>query len=103
MTKGLRSLLKEDKLYTFVGFSIEGDKQKLKESDLDINPDKYIDIHRKWRVTYMGGKRFHSLDDVVGRLIHAFYKHMKQKIDREETINCGGSTNCLITSSSMQR
>ncbi|KAE8778561.1 hypothetical protein D1007_48515 [Hordeum vulgare] len=81
--KGLRPVLKE-KLYTFVGFSIEGDKRMLKESGLEINPNKYIDMQCKWRVTFMGGKRFHSLADVAGSVIHPFYKHMKYKIDREE-------------------
>ncbi|KAI5013085.1 hypothetical protein ZWY2020_028039 [Hordeum vulgare] len=82
--KGLRPLLKEDMLYTFVGFSIEGHKHKLNESCLEINPDKYIDIQRKWIVPYMGRKRFHSLADVADSVIHLFYKRMKQNIHRGE-------------------
>ncbi|KAE8810787.1 hypothetical protein D1007_12396 [Hordeum vulgare] len=100
--KGLRPLLKEEKLYTFVSFSIEDDKRMLKESGLEINPDKYIDVHQKWRAPYMGGKRFHSLVDVAGSVIHSFYKHMKYKIDiGKTTINSGGSSHWRITSSSM--
>ncbi|XP_073363294.1 uncharacterized protein [Aegilops tauschii subsp. strangulata] len=37
--------------YTFVGFTIEGDKSKLKLSGLEINSDNYIDIredHTLW-------------------------------------------------------
>ena len=82
--KGLHPLLKEEKLYTFASFSIEGDKQKLEESGLEINPDKYIDIQWKWRVPFMGRKRFHSLADVAGSVIDPFYKNIKKKIDREE-------------------
>ncbi|VAI83068.1 unnamed protein product [Triticum turgidum subsp. durum] len=54
--KELRPLLQEKKLYTFVGFSIGGDKDKLKLSGLEINLDN---------------------------LIHPSYKEMKQKIDRK--------------------
>ncbi|VAH44662.1 unnamed protein product [Triticum turgidum subsp. durum] len=54
--KELRPLLQEKKLYTFVGFCIGGDKEKLKLSGLEINPDN---------------------------LIHPSYKEMKQKIDRK--------------------
>ncbi|KAE8821735.1 hypothetical protein D1007_00143 [Hordeum vulgare] len=57
-TKGLRPHPKEDNLYTFVSFSTEGDKQKLKEFGLEINPTRSV--------------------------IHPFYKHMKKKIDKEE-------------------
>ncbi|KAI4977144.1 hypothetical protein ZWY2020_050954 [Hordeum vulgare] len=48
--KGLRPLLQEEKLYTFVSFSIEGDKRMLKESSLEINPNKYIGMQHKCRV-----------------------------------------------------
>ncbi|KAI5006616.1 hypothetical protein ZWY2020_033859 [Hordeum vulgare] len=40
LTKGLRPHPKEDNLYTFVSFSTEGDKQKLKEFGLEINPTR---------------------------------------------------------------
>ncbi|KAF6991929.1 hypothetical protein CFC21_008977 [Triticum aestivum] len=82
--KSLRPFLKEDRFYTFVGFSIEGDKEMLRSSGLEINPDKYIDIQRKWRVPFKGRKRYHSLADVSGSVIHPFYKQMKDKIDRVE-------------------
>ncbi|XBI31790.1 hypothetical protein VPH35_055317 [Triticum aestivum] len=42
--KSLHPFLKEDRFYTFAGFSIEGDKEMLRSSGLEINPDKYIDI-----------------------------------------------------------
>ena len=82
--KSLRPFLKEDRFYTFAGFSIEGDKEMLRSSGLEINPDKYIDIQRKWRVPFKGRKRYHSLADVAGSVIHPFYKQMKDKIDRVE-------------------
>ncbi|XP_073362390.1 uncharacterized protein [Aegilops tauschii subsp. strangulata] len=82
--KSLRSFLKEDMFYTFAGFSIEGDKEMLRRSGLEINPDKYIDIQRKWRVLFKEIKRFHSLAVVAGSVIHPLYKQMKNKIDRDE-------------------
>ncbi|VAI74822.1 unnamed protein product [Triticum turgidum subsp. durum] len=82
--KILRCFLKEDRFYTFAGFSIEGDKEMLRRSGLEINPDKYIGIQCKWRVPYKGRKRFHSLADVAGNMIHPFYKQMKNKTDRVE-------------------
>ena len=45
--KRLNELLKHEKLFTFAGFSIESDKEKLKLSGLEINPNKFIDIQRK--------------------------------------------------------
>ncbi|XP_073358155.1 uncharacterized protein [Aegilops tauschii subsp. strangulata] len=82
--KSLHPFLKEDRFYTFAGFSIEGDKEMLRRSGLEINPDKYIDIQRKWRVPFKGRKRYHSLADVAGNVIHPFYKQMKDKIDKVE-------------------
>ena len=82
--KRLNELLQHKKLFTFAGFSIESDKEKLKLSGLEINPDKYIGIQCKWRVPYKGRKRFHSLADVAGNMIHPFYKQMKNKTDRVE-------------------
>ncbi|VAH78029.1 unnamed protein product [Triticum turgidum subsp. durum] len=82
--KSMRPFLKEDRFYTFAGFSIEGDKQILQSSGLEINPDKYIDIQRKWRVLFKERKIFHSLADVAGSVIHPFYKKMKKKIDSDE-------------------
>ncbi|XBI75344.1 hypothetical protein VPH35_068723 [Triticum aestivum] len=80
--KELRPLLQEKKLYTFVGFSIGGDKEKLKLSGLEINPDKYVDLQCKWRVPN-NGKKWQSLAEFAGSLIHPSYKEMKQKIDRK--------------------
>ena len=82
--KSPRLFLKEDRFYTFAGFSIEGDKEMLRRSGLEINPDKYIDIQHKWTVPFKGRKRYHSLADVAGSVIHPFYKQMKDKIDRVE-------------------
>ncbi|VAI74533.1 unnamed protein product [Triticum turgidum subsp. durum] len=47
--KRLKDFLREEKLYTFVGFSIGGDKQMLNKSGLDINPNNFIDMQRKWK------------------------------------------------------
>ncbi|KAI5007475.1 hypothetical protein ZWY2020_051034, partial [Hordeum vulgare] len=74
----------EEKLCTFIGFSTEGDKLMLKESSLEINPNKYVDMQRKWRVPFVGGKRSHSLGVVADSVIHPLYKHMKYKINSEE-------------------
>ncbi|XP_073357812.1 uncharacterized protein [Aegilops tauschii subsp. strangulata] len=56
--KSLHLFLKEDRFYTFAGFSIEGDKEMLRSSGLEINPDKERDP--------------------------PFYKQTKDKIDRVE-------------------
>ena len=79
--KELRPLLQEKKLYTFVGFCIGGDKEKLKLSGLEINPDKYVDLQRKWRVPN-NGKKWQSLAEFAASLIHPSYSKMKQEIDR---------------------
>ncbi|XBI52137.1 hypothetical protein VPH35_034552 [Triticum aestivum] len=44
LPKSLRPFLKEERFYTFAGFSIEGDKEMLRSSGLEVNPDKFIDI-----------------------------------------------------------
>ncbi|KAM3334487.1 hypothetical protein ACQJBY_029109 [Aegilops geniculata] len=80
--KELRPLLQEKKLYTFVGFSIGGDKEKLKLPGLEINPDKYVDMHRKWRVPN-NGKKWQSLAEFAASLIHPSHKEMKQKINKK--------------------
>ncbi|XP_073353703.1 uncharacterized protein [Aegilops tauschii subsp. strangulata] len=81
--KRLNEMLKHEKLFTFVGLNIEGDKEKMKMSGLEINPNKYIDIQRNWRVPYTG-KEYDSLADVAASVIHPFYKGMKKKIDGKE-------------------
>ncbi|XBH96752.1 hypothetical protein VPH35_087075 [Triticum aestivum] len=80
--KELRPLLQVKKLYTFVGFSIGGDKEKLKLSGLEINPDKYVDMQRKWRVPN-NGKKWQSLAEFAASLIHPSYKEMKEKINKK--------------------
>ena len=75
-------MLQHKKLFTFAGFSIESDKEKLKLSGMEINPNKFIDIQCKWRVSYTG-KEYDSLTDVAASVIHPFYRKMKKKIDRE--------------------
>ncbi|XBH85065.1 hypothetical protein VPH35_073077 [Triticum aestivum] len=82
--KRLNEMLKHEKLFTFAGFSIEGDKEKTKMSGLPmINPNKYIDIERFSRVSYTG-KEYDSLTDVAASVIHPFYKGMKKNIDTQE-------------------
>ena len=54
--KCLKEFPQEEKLYTFAGFSIESDKEKLKLSGMEINPNKFIDIQRLSRVPYTGKK-----------------------------------------------
>ncbi|XP_073355461.1 uncharacterized protein [Aegilops tauschii subsp. strangulata] len=79
--KRLKALLQEEKLFTFAGFSIQNDKDKLKMSGLEINPNKHIDIQRNWRVPYKR-KPYDSLADVAASVIHPFYSKMKKKIDK---------------------
>ncbi|XBH62580.1 hypothetical protein VPH35_116774 [Triticum aestivum] len=40
----LNEMLQHERLFTFAGFSIESDKEKLRMSGLEINRNKYIDI-----------------------------------------------------------
>ncbi|VAH76930.1 unnamed protein product [Triticum turgidum subsp. durum] len=42
--KRLKDFLQEEKLYTFVGFNIGGDKRMLDKSCLEINPNNFIDM-----------------------------------------------------------
>ena len=76
-------MLQHEKSVTFAGFSIESDKEKLKLSGMEINPNKFIDIQRLWRVPYTG-KEYDSLTDVAASVIHPFYKGMKKNIDTQE-------------------
>ncbi|XBH99485.1 hypothetical protein VPH35_128797 [Triticum aestivum] len=100
--KRIKDMVRHEKLFTFAGFCIGGDKEKLKLSGLEINPNKYIDIQCNCRVPSNGGKKYDSLADVVGSVIHPFYKTMKKKIDKKEDHKLGGSAHCQITSSSTQ-
>ncbi|XP_020153330.1 uncharacterized protein [Aegilops tauschii subsp. strangulata] len=81
--KRLNEILQHERLFTFAGFSIESDKEKLKMSGLEINPNKFIDIQHLWRVPYTG-KEYDSLTDVATNVIHPFYKGMKKNIDTQE-------------------
>ena len=89
--KRLNELLQHKKLFTFAGFSIESDKEKLKLSGLEINLDKFIDIQRKWRVPYTG-KEYDSLTDVAASVIHPFYKGMKKNINTQEDYKLWGTS-----------
>ncbi|XP_073353552.1 uncharacterized protein [Aegilops tauschii subsp. strangulata] len=80
--KRLKEFLQEEKLFTVAGFSIKNDRDKLKMSGLEINPNKHIDIQRNWRVPY-NGKPYDSLADVAASVIHPFYSKMKNKIDKQ--------------------
>ncbi|KAI5004131.1 hypothetical protein ZWY2020_031374 [Hordeum vulgare] len=73
----------KEKMYTFVGFDITRDQEMLKKSGLEINPEKFVDMQKKWRHPY-AHKPYDSLTDVADILVHPFYKHMKQTINRKE-------------------
>ena len=51
-------------------------------SGLEINPDKFVDMQRKWRVPN-NGKKWQSLVEFAASLIHPSYKEMKKKINKE--------------------
>ncbi|KAM3262929.1 hypothetical protein ACQJBY_053214 [Aegilops geniculata] len=80
--KRLKEFLQEEKLFTFAGFSIKNDRDKLNMYGLEINPNKHIDIQRNWRVPY-NGKPYDSLADVAASVIHPFYSKMKNKTDKQ--------------------
>ncbi|KAM3401653.1 hypothetical protein ACQJBY_005999 [Aegilops geniculata] len=81
--KRLKQFLQEEKLYTFVGFSIGGDKRMLEKSGLEVNPNNFIDMQRKWKDPKTS-KYYDSLADVAGGVIHPFYSGMKKKMDNKE-------------------
>ncbi|KAM3329691.1 hypothetical protein ACQJBY_026620 [Aegilops geniculata] len=81
--KRLKDFLREEKLYTFVGFSIGGDKRMLQESGLEINPNNFIDMQRKWKDPKTS-KYYDSLADVASGVIHPFYEGMKKKMNRAD-------------------
>ncbi|XBH55844.1 hypothetical protein VPH35_077833 [Triticum aestivum] len=90
LPKRLNELLQHETLVTFAGFSIESDKEKLKLSGLEINPNKFIDIQRKWRVPYTR-KEYDSLTDVAASVIHPFYKGMEKNINTQEEYKLWGT------------
>ena len=79
----LKELLKKEKLYTFVGFSIKDDKEMLKMSSLEINRNHFIDTHCNWRVPNTR-KEYDSLANVATSIIRPSHSGMKKKIDTEE-------------------
>ncbi|XBJ09827.1 hypothetical protein VPH35_014822 [Triticum aestivum] len=81
--KRLKDFLQEEKLYTFVGFSIGGDKRMLNKSGLEINSNNFIDMQRKSKDPKTS-KYYDSLADVAGGVIHPFYSGMKKKMDKGE-------------------
>ncbi|XBI01078.1 hypothetical protein VPH35_129932 [Triticum aestivum] len=83
LPKRLKDFIEEEKLYTFVGFGIGGEKQKLGKSGLEINPNNFIDMQRKWKDPKTN-KYYDSLADVVGGIIRPFYKGMNKKMKRED-------------------
>ncbi|XP_073355062.1 uncharacterized protein [Aegilops tauschii subsp. strangulata] len=89
--KRLKQFLQEEKLYTFSGLSIGGDKRMLNKSGLEINPNNLIDMQRKWKVPTTN-KYYDSLADVAGSVIHPFYNGMKKKMDMKEDHKLWGTS-----------
>ncbi|XBI19501.1 hypothetical protein VPH35_061012 [Triticum aestivum] len=56
---------------------------KAGESGLEINPNNFIDMQRKWKDPKTN-KYYDSLADVAGGVIHPFYRGMKKKMDKGE-------------------
>ncbi|XBH55743.1 hypothetical protein VPH35_077761 [Triticum aestivum] len=71
--KRLNEMLKHEKLFTFVGLNIEGDKEKMKMSGLEINPNKEED-HKLWGISPLPDK----LIEYAG--IDAYASYMSWKI-----------------------
>ncbi|XBJ09196.1 hypothetical protein VPH35_014314 [Triticum aestivum] len=65
------------------GGFIGGDKRMLDKSGLEINPNNFIDMQRKWKDPNTN-KYYDSLADVAGGVIHSFYEDMKKKMDKAE-------------------
>ncbi|VAI75091.1 unnamed protein product [Triticum turgidum subsp. durum] len=89
--KRLKQFLQEEKLYTFIDFSIGGDKRMLDKSGLETNPNNFIDMQRKWKDPTTN-KYYDSLADVAGGVIHPFYKGMKKKIEKKEDHKLWGTS-----------
>ena len=88
--KRLKDFLQGEKLYTFVGFSIGGEKRMLDKSGLEINPNNFIDMQCKWKDPKTR-KYYDSLADVAGGVIHPFYNGMKNKINTQEDYTLWGT------------
>ncbi|XBI25452.1 hypothetical protein VPH35_050388 [Triticum aestivum] len=59
------------------------DKRMLEKSGLEINPNNFIDMQRKWKDPKTT-KYYDPLADVAGGVIHPFYESMKKKMDRAD-------------------
>ncbi|XP_073358052.1 uncharacterized protein [Aegilops tauschii subsp. strangulata] len=70
-----------DPRYTFVGFSIGGDKTRLERVNLEVA--NFVDIQKEWRVPE-ATKELDYLADVAGLLIDDYYNNMKKKITDDE-------------------
>ncbi|XP_073353746.1 uncharacterized protein [Aegilops tauschii subsp. strangulata] len=70
-----------DPRYTFVGFSIDGDKIRLERVNLDVA--NFVDIQKERRVPE-ATKESDSLGDVSGMLIDDYYNSMKKKVTDDE-------------------
>ncbi|XP_073355055.1 uncharacterized protein [Aegilops tauschii subsp. strangulata] len=64
-------------------FHIGGDKKMLDKSGLEINPNNFIDMQRKWKDPNTS-KYYDSLAVLAGSVIHPFYKDMKKKMDKAD-------------------
>ncbi|XBJ15734.1 hypothetical protein VPH35_007546 [Triticum aestivum] len=56
------------------------DKRMLGESGLEVNPNNFIDMQRKWKDPKTS-KYYDSLANVAGGVIHPFYEGMKKKMN----------------------
>ncbi|XBH83018.1 hypothetical protein VPH35_071554 [Triticum aestivum] len=70
-----------DPMYTFAGFSINGDKTRLERVKLEVA--NFVDIQKEWRLPE-ATKALDSLGDVSGILIDDYYNNMKKKITDDE-------------------
>ncbi|XBJ17556.1 hypothetical protein VPH35_008938 [Triticum aestivum] len=59
------------------------DKRMLDKSGLEINPNNFIDMQRKWKDPKTD-KYYDSLADVAGGVIDPFYNDMNKKMDRAD-------------------
>ncbi|XBH55683.1 hypothetical protein VPH35_077718 [Triticum aestivum] len=58
-------------------------KRMLNKSGLEINPNNFIDMQRKWKDPKTD-KYYDSLADDAGSVIHPFYSGMKKKMDKAD-------------------
>ncbi|KAE8785647.1 putative exonuclease mut-7-like protein [Hordeum vulgare] len=70
-----------DQRYTFAGFSINRDIEKLHRVGLHIA--HFVDIQKEWRVPG-STKHMDSLGDISSMLIDDYYMSMKQKLTNED-------------------